>query len=113
MGLEPGFQDGPVLVYDEDARTQARRRGPPVRGTIGIVVEAHRRALLKLPEIELLLNELSARPDIRISAKLCAQILKVTLIRLNGKGKQNLNRTSGISRTNRKEGVPLAGRLLT
>ena len=79
MGLEPGFQDGPVLVYDEDARTQARRRGPPVRGTIGIVVEAHRRALLKLPEIELLLNELSARPDIRISAKLCAQILKLLL----------------------------------
>ena len=65
-----------VLVDDEDARTEARRLGLPVRGTIGVLVEAHRRALLTLPEIELLFNEISARPDIWISANLCARVLK-------------------------------------
>jgi predicted nucleic acid-binding protein len=70
------LKDVLVLVDDEDARTEARRLSLPVRGTIGILVEAHRRALLKLPEIELLFNEISARPDIWISAKLCARVLK-------------------------------------
>lgn len=65
-----------VLVDDEDARTVGRRLGIPVRGTVGILVEAYRRALLKLPEIEFLLNELSARPDIWISSKLCERVLR-------------------------------------
>lgn len=67
---------GDVLVDDEDARTEARRLGLPVRGTIGVLVEAHRRALLTMPEIELLFSEISARPDIWISANLCARVLK-------------------------------------
>jgi len=65
-----------VLVDDEDARAEARRLGLPVRGTVGVLVEAHRRALLTLPDIELLFNEISARPDIWISANLCARVLK-------------------------------------
>lgn len=65
-----------VLVDDEDARTEARRIGLAVRGTIGILVEAKRRALITLPEIELLFNEISARPDIWISSNLCARVLK-------------------------------------
>lgn len=65
-----------MLVDDEDARTEARRIGLPVRGTIGILVEAKRRALITLPEIELLFNEISARPDIWISSNLCARVLK-------------------------------------
>jgi predicted nucleic acid-binding protein len=70
------LKDVLVLVDDEDARTEARRLGLPVRGTIGVLVEAHRHGLLALPEIELLFNELSARADIWISAKLCARVLK-------------------------------------
>jgi predicted nucleic acid-binding protein len=70
------LKDVLVLVDDEDARTEGRRLGIPVRGTVGILVEAYRRALLKLPEIEFLLNELSARPDIWISSKLCEQVLR-------------------------------------
>jgi predicted nucleic acid-binding protein len=70
------LKDVLVLVDDEDARTEARRLGIPVRGTLGVLVEAYRRALLSLPEIEFLFNELSARPDIWISAKLCARVLK-------------------------------------
>ena len=65
-----------VLVDEEDARTEARRLGLPVKGTIGVLVEAHRRALLTFPEIELLLNEISERPDIWISSNLCARVLK-------------------------------------
>ena len=70
------LKDVLALVDDEDARTEGRRLGIPVRGTVGILVEAYRRALLKLPEIEFLLNELSARPDIWISSKLCEQVLR-------------------------------------
>ena len=65
-----------VLVDDEDARTEARRLGLPVRGTIGVLVEAYRHALLTLPEIELLFNEISERADIWISSNLCARVLK-------------------------------------
>lgn len=65
-----------VLVDDEDARSEARRLGLPVRGTIGVLVAAHRRGLLTIPEIELLFNEISARPDIWVSARLCARVLK-------------------------------------
>ena len=65
-----------VLFDEEAARTEARRLGLPVKGTIGVLVEAHRRALLTFPEIELLLNEISVRPDIWISSNLCARVLK-------------------------------------
>ena len=70
------LRDVLVLVDDEDARAEARRLGLPVRGTIGVMVEAHRRGLLTMPEIELLFSEISARPDIWISADLCARVLK-------------------------------------
>jgi len=70
------LRDVLVLADDEDARTEARRLGLPVRGTIGVLVEAYRRALVTLPEIELLFSEISARPDIWISANLCARVLK-------------------------------------
>ena len=70
------LRDVLVLVDDEDARSEARRLGLPVRGTIGVLVAAHRRGLLSLPEIELLIKELSARPDIWISARLCARVLR-------------------------------------
>ncbi len=70
------LKDVLVVVDDEDARNEARRLGLPVRGTIGVLVEAHRRALLTRLEIELLLNEISARPDIWISANLCVRVLK-------------------------------------
>lgn len=65
-----------VLVDDEDARNEARRLGLPVRGTIGVLVEAYRRGLITLSEIELLFNEISERADIWISANLCTQVLK-------------------------------------
>ena len=70
------LSDALVLVDDEDARAEARRLGLPVRGTLGVVVAAYRQNLLTLPEVELLINEIAARPDIWISATLCAQVLR-------------------------------------
>lgn len=71
------LKDVLVLVDDEDARSEARRLRLPVRGTIGVLLEGYRRALLTLAEIELLFNEISARPDIWISANLCNRVLQM------------------------------------
>ncbi len=63
-----------VLVDDEDARSEARRLGLPIRGTLGVLVAAYRQALITLPDTELLIQEIAARPDIWISAALCEQV---------------------------------------
>ena len=64
-----------ILMDDEVARTEARRSGVPVKGSLGILVQAHRNGLLSLERVELLIEEIAARPDIWIGAKLCAQVL--------------------------------------
>jgi predicted nucleic acid-binding protein len=64
-----------VLLDDEQAKTEARSLGLAVKGTVGILVEAHRTRLLPLGELRLLFAEIAARPDIWISAKLCQQVL--------------------------------------
>jgi predicted nucleic acid-binding protein len=64
-----------VLIDDELARSEARRLGLAVKGSLGILIEAHRAGLLTLDELELLLMTVAARPDIWISEKLCRQIL--------------------------------------
>ena len=63
-----------VLLDDEVARNEARRLGLPARGTLGVLVQAYRTGLLTLGELELLLLEIGARPDIWISEKLCKQV---------------------------------------
>jgi predicted nucleic acid-binding protein len=65
-----------VLVDDESAREEARRLGLFVKGTVGILVQAYRAKLLTLDDIELLLLEIAARPDIWISEKLCRQVIE-------------------------------------
>lgn len=70
------LNDALVLVDDEDARTEARRLGLPMRGTLGVLVAAYRQNVLTRPEVELLINEIAARPDIWISATLCAQVVR-------------------------------------
>lgn len=84
--LDPGEREvlalaqtltGPlVLLDDEIARAEARRLELRVRGTLGVLVQAFRRGLLSLPQIELLLNEIAARPDIWIGSKFCSQVLR-------------------------------------
>jgi hypothetical protein len=38
--------------------------------------KAYRSKILSFPEVELLLQDIAARPDIWISAKLCEQVLQ-------------------------------------
>ena len=64
-----------VLLDDEVARAEARRLNLRVRGTLGILLQAHRKGVLSLRAVELLIEEIGARPDIWISSKLCEQII--------------------------------------
>lgn len=64
-----------ILLDDEVARAEARRLGLQLRGTLGILVQAYRQGLLSFSQVELLIQEIAARPDIWISAKLCQQVL--------------------------------------
>lgn len=75
LTLAQGSPDIRVLLDDEEARREARRLGLSVKGTIGVLVEAHRAGLLSMSELRLLFAEIAARPDIWISAKLCRQVL--------------------------------------
>jgi predicted nucleic acid-binding protein len=75
LALARGTDQSLVLMDDELARAESRRLGIPAKGTLGVLVEAHRSGLLTLDEIEILLLTITARPDIWISAKLCRQIL--------------------------------------
>jgi len=64
-----------VLIDDEVARSEARRLGLPLRGTLGILVQACREKILSLALTEILIHEISIRRDIWISGKLCEQVL--------------------------------------
>jgi predicted nucleic acid-binding protein len=75
LALAQMLNDPLVLLDDEVARTEARRLGLRLRGTLGILVQAHRQSLLSFNQIELLIHEVAARPDIWISTKLCQQVL--------------------------------------
>lgn len=75
LALAQSVAEALVLLDDEDARSEARRLGIPVRGTLGVLAESYRRQHLTLSETELLIKEIAARPDIWISAALCQQVL--------------------------------------
>lgn len=64
-----------VLLDDEVARSEARRLGLRLRGTLGILAHAYRERLLTFGQVELLVQEIAARPDIWIGARLCEQVL--------------------------------------
>lgn len=64
-----------VLMDDEIARQEARLLGLTVRGSLGVLVQAHHQKILPFPQVELLIQEIAARSDIWISARLCQQVL--------------------------------------
>lgn len=76
LALARDFQDVLVLLDDEEARNEARRLGLPVKGTLGILIEAWRTGVLPFEETEVLILEIAARPDIWISERLCRQVLE-------------------------------------
>lgn len=69
------LDDPLILVDDEAARAEARRLKLRVRGTLGTLARAYRRDLLSLDQVELLIDQIAARPDIWIGSELCAQVL--------------------------------------
>ena len=64
-----------VLLLHEVARAEARRLKVRLCGTLGILVRAYRQGLLSFDQVELLIREIAARPDIWIAARLCEQVL--------------------------------------
>jgi len=70
------LRDVLVLLDDETARAEARCLKLCVRGTLGVLAQAYHAGILSFPEVELLLQEIAARPDIWIGAKLCEQVLR-------------------------------------
>lgn len=74
LALAQSMSDPLVLLDDEVARAEARRLNLRSRGTLGVLVQAYRRGYLSFAQIDLLLQEIAARADIWISAKLCWQI---------------------------------------
>lgn len=73
--LAQSLVDPLVLVDDEVARAEARRLKLRLCGTLGILVRAYHQDLLSLDQVELLIREIAARPDIWIAARLCEQVL--------------------------------------
>lgn len=76
LALARGDPDTLVLIDDEMARAESRRLGLEVKGTLGILVQARRRDLISFEELELLIQQIAARPDIWIGARLCEEVLK-------------------------------------
>jgi predicted nucleic acid-binding protein len=75
LALAQTLQDPLVLLDEEGARAEARRLQLRLRGTLGVLVQAYRTQLLSFVDVERLIHTIANRPDIWISAKLCAQVL--------------------------------------
>jgi predicted nucleic acid-binding protein len=76
LALAQTLPDALVLLDDETARAEARRLNLRVRGTLGILAQAYHAEILAFSQVELLIQEIGARPDIWISARLCDQVLQ-------------------------------------
>lgn len=76
LALAQSLPDALVLLDDETARAEARRLMLRVRGTLGVLTQAHYSGILSFSEVELLIQEIAARPDIWIGARLCEQVLQ-------------------------------------
>ena len=64
-----------VLIDNEHARKAARQVGLPLKGTVGLLLEAWRQGHLSLQAFELLIQEMKTRPDLWISEQLCDRAL--------------------------------------
>lgn len=63
-----------VLLDDRLARECAQQVGLNVKGTLGIIVAAHRHQLLSLHEVEVVFQSILDRDDIWLSAELVKQV---------------------------------------
>lgn len=65
-----------ILLDDEEAREEARKKGLRIKGTIGILVESYQKNIINFEELEFFLNEISKRRDIWISEELCQEVMR-------------------------------------
>ena len=63
-----------VLMDEHRGRLVARQLGLPVRGSLGILVQAYRKGLLEEEQLRWYLIELEQRPDIWISPRLIRRV---------------------------------------
>ncbi len=64
-----------ALFDDEKAREEAKARGLKVKGTLGVIIQAHRGKLLGLNDVQNIIKTIISREDIWISKELCRQVL--------------------------------------
>lgn len=64
-----------VLIDETMGRQIARARGFQVRGSLGLLIEAHRRSLLGADQLRLSLTEIARRQDIWINPALVERLL--------------------------------------
>jgi predicted nucleic acid-binding protein len=88
VGLDRGERDAlalagtlncPLLMDEERGRAVARERGIPVRGTLGVLVEAYQQNLITADQIRLYFAQIAQRSDIWISPTLCRRVLERVL----------------------------------
>ena len=65
-----------VLLDDLKAREEAKTLGLPVRGTLGVLVQAYRASLVTFEEIETLFDAIISRDDIWVASGLCREVIK-------------------------------------
>lgn len=64
------------LIDEERGREEARRFEVEVRGTLGVLVEAHQHTLIGTDQLRFYLSQIEKRTDIWISPALCRRLLK-------------------------------------
>jgi len=65
-----------VLIDDLDARRVARSENLKVKGTLGVLVEAHKEDYFTLSELEIIFQQIAERSDIWIAEGLCRRVLE-------------------------------------
>lgn len=65
-----------LLMDEEKGRAVARERHLIVKGSLGILVEAHRKGLISFDRIRFYFEQIVERPDIWISPTLCSRVLE-------------------------------------
>ena len=64
-----------VLIDNQHARQAARKVGLPLKGTVGVLLDAYYRQIIALRELEFLLYRIKSQSDFWISDTLCDQAL--------------------------------------
>ncbi len=79
LALAVEREAGLVLIDEAVGRKIARTRGLPVRGSLGILIEAYRQGFIEVDQLRLYFDEMTHRQDIWVSPTLVARLLSKVL----------------------------------